>query len=214
MRAGRTASAEGVFKRPHPMAAMAGGVKGSGAEARRAGRWRWLAALAILSPGFSSCVATARVSTDPIARAAGESGSEPRIVSAVQDWFALLESQPPAAFSPSDLLPEASFELTLADGKVRSRSGLRAWLFDLRTGHRQVEYRIGAIRVDSAGEGLYEAHFEFDRQAVDEAGAPHIARREHAWLVQAIPRDAPRILRIDERPLLPFPGTGPQIVCY
>jgi hypothetical protein len=135
-------------------------------------------------------------------------------VSLVHDWFALLESQPPEGDSLNGLLPEPSFELRVAVGSVRSRSGLRAWLSDLRTRSRLVDYRLGAIRVDSTGEGLHEARFRFDRQAVDEAGTPHIARREHTWLVQDFPGAPPRILRIDERPLLPFPGTGPQIVCY
>ncbi|MBW1884306.1 MAG: hypothetical protein JRJ58_12300 [Deltaproteobacteria bacterium] len=49
---------------------------------------------------------------------------------------------------------------------------------------------------------------------MDDEGLPHIARREHVWLVRNVPGAAPVVLRIDERPLLAFPGTGPQIVCY
>ena len=196
------------------MAAMTAGAKSFALEVWSAERWLWLAVLAILSPGLLHCSATARGVSDPVVLAVAESASEQRLVALVQGWFAALERRLPEASSLSDLLPASSFEVTWSDGKHRSRSGTSAWLSDLRTSHRQIEYRIGEIRVDSLGKGLYEAHFEFDRQAVDEAGTPRIARREHTWLVRDSPGDPPQILRIDERPLLPFPGTGPQIVCY
>ena len=78
----------------------------------------------------------------------------------------------------------------------------------------EVEYLVGPIRVDSAGEHLYEARFEFDRIASDEAGIPHIARREQTWLVRDLSDGTAEILRVDEQKLLAYPGTGPQIVCY
>ncbi|MAG32278.1 MAG: hypothetical protein CL908_15455 [Deltaproteobacteria bacterium] len=169
---------------------------------------------AFLCPALASCGVTARPALEPISLAPAESGSEPDIDQLVQDWFGLLESQLPGAADPEELLPEASFQLALADGTLRGRSGLGVWLADLRTGYEQVEYEIGSIRIDSAGENLQTARFEFSRRAVDETGTPHIARREHRWLLRDLPGDPPRVLRIDERPLLSFPGTGPQIVCY
>ena len=78
----------------------------------------------------------------------------------------------------------------------------------------EVEYRVGPIRIDAAGEDLYEARFEFDRLASDKAEIPHIARREQTWLVRDRFDGAAEILRVDEQKLLAFPGTGPQIVCY
>jgi hypothetical protein len=131
----------------------------------------------------------------------------------VHDWFALLEGQTLQSSTLDDFLAEPSFEFSLAEATVRNPSELRAWLSNLRSTYPKLEYRIDAIRVDSLGEGLYQARFELDRRALDEAGAPHIARREHIWLVRAFPGDAPVVLQIDERPLLPFPGTGPQIIC-
>ena len=77
-----------------------------------------------------------------------------------------------------------------------------------------VEYRVGPIRIDAAGEDLYEARFEFDRLASDEAGIPHIARREQTWLVRDLSSGTAEILQVDERMLLAYPGTGPQMVCY
>jgi hypothetical protein len=70
------------------------------------------------------------------------------------------------------------------------------------------------IHVVPVAGDVHRARFEFDRRAIDTSGAPHIARREHTWLVRRTKNDPPVILQIDERPLLAFPGTGPQIVCY
>ncbi len=178
-----------------------------------AARWPWLAILAILSPGLLSCAATTRVNANPIALASSHPGSERRIESMVHDWFALLEGQTLESSTLDDFLAKPSFEFSLAEGTVRSPSEFRAWLSNLRSTYPQIEYRIDAIRVDSVGEGLYQARFELDRRALDKVGAPHIARREHIWLVRDFPGNAPVILQIDERPLLPFPGTGPKIIC-
>jgi hypothetical protein len=41
-----------------------------------------------------------------------------------------------------------------------------------------------------------------------------VARREHTWIVRSAANATPVILRMEERPLLFFSGTGPQIVCY
>lgn len=77
-----------------------------------------------------------------------------------------------------------------------------------------VEYRVGPIRVDAVGEGMYEARFEFDRLARDEAGIPHIARRRQTWLVRDGSHGTAEIVHVDDQKVLAFPGTGPQIVCY
>ncbi len=76
------------------------------------------------------------------------------------------------------------------------------------------EYRVGPIRVDAAGEDLYQARFEFDRLHTDEAAMPHIARREQTWLVRELADGTTEILQVDEQKVIAFPGTGPQIVCY
>jgi len=131
----------------------------------------------------------------------------------VHDWFALLEGQTLESRTLDDFLAAPVFEFSLADRTLRSPSELRAWLSNLRSSYPQLEYRIDAIRVDSIGEGLYQVRFEFDRRSLDKAGAPHIVRRKHIWLVRDLPHDAPVILKIEERPLLPFPGTGPKIIC-
>jgi hypothetical protein len=62
--------------------------------------------------------------------------------------------------------------------------------------------------------GMVRVHFSFDRYALDEAGVPHLARREQTWLLRDRADDRPEVLRIDDQRKLAFPGTGPQIVCY
>ncbi len=78
----------------------------------------------------------------------------------------------------------------------------------------EAQYRVGPIRVDAAGEDLYQARFEFDRLQTDEAAMPHIARREQTWLVRELADGTTEILQVDEQKVIAFPGTGPQIVCY
>jgi hypothetical protein len=174
----------------------------------------WLAVLVVLCAGLVSCAASGRSGLEPIALASSESALEPRVGSRVHGWFALLESQPPAAVRSEDLLPEPSFELARADETLRDPGELRSWLSSLRTHNAQVQYQVGTIRLGSGGEDLVEARFEFTREALDETGTPHIARRGHTWLLRDLAGEPLRILRIEERPLLSFPGTGPQIVCY
>ena len=86
--------------------------------------------------------------------------------------------------------------------------------FALDANDARVEVRLGPIRIDAAGEGLSAARFEFERLYSDEAGIPHIARREQTWLVRELADGAAEVLQVDEQKLLAYPGTGPQIVCY
>jgi hypothetical protein len=173
---------------------------------------RWLAILAVLGPALLGC--TESVSPDSVPLAPARSGAELRTAAMVRNWFTSLEV---GAFEPrsvDDFLADPSFEFSGAGESVLSRGEFRARLSNLRSTYVQIEHRIDEIRVEPVGEDLYQARFEFERRALDEAGTPHVARREHTWLVRNQPGHAPAILRIDERPMLPFPGTGPRIVCY
>ena len=139
---------------------------------------------------------------------------EARIESLIQSWFAVLEDPTAEAKTLYGLLAEAPFELLL-DGKVlHDRGALLPWVSSLRASYPQIEYRLDPIRIHTEGPDRYRVRFEFDRHALDEAGLPHAARREHTWIVQSSTSETPVILRIEERPLIFFPGTGPQIVCY
>ena len=173
-----------------------------------------IAILVALVPGLVNCAGIANVGADPTAIASARSGPERRIGSMIHDWFALLEGRTLESRTLDDFPAESSFEFSLAEGSVRSLDELQAWLSNLRSTYPRIEYRIDPIRIDSVGGDLYRARFELDRRALDRGGTPHIARREQLWLVRDLPGGAPVMLRIDERPLVPFPGTGPQIVCY
>ncbi len=140
---------------------------------------------------------------------------EQRIVALVRDWFAVLESEDPEAGKLERFLARSSFELSLVgEETLETPVELEAWRANLHSTHPRLEYRLDPIAVELVDSGLFRAHFELERRAVDSEGIPHIARREHDWLVRDVPGGAPVILRIDERPLLAFPGTGPQVVCY
>ena len=159
------------------------------------------AALAVLS----GCAALAGARID--------AGPERRIESMVEEWFDLLAKSGTPPRPLEALLLGPPFRLSLAEAEVRSRDELRTWREELHATHSRIEYRFDPVLVRPAGADLYRVSFELDRRAVDAAGTPHVARSEQSWLV----RDTPRGLvveTIDERRLLPFPGTGPQIVCY
>jgi hypothetical protein len=160
---------------------------------------------------------------------------EARIETLIRSWFSAIEDLG-ADVTISDGLPSgAPFELRIDGGELRNRDALVAWMSNLRasrerdprmgardaasefeefTSYPQIEYRLGPIRILAEERDRYRVRFEFDRHAVDAAGLLHVARREHTWIVQRSASAAPVILSIEERPLLFFPGTGPQIVCY
>lgn len=149
-----------------------------------------------------------------VAAATARPGEVQRVDSLVHDWFALLEGGTLESRDLGSFVAELSFELSLIDASIRSLGELEAWRSKLSLTHLQLEYRIASIDVQTVGDDLRLARFEFERRAVDDEGIPHIARREHAWLVRDVSGEAPVILRIDERPLLAFRGTGPQVICY
>ena len=175
---------------------------------------RWLGVLALLGSVLPSCAAILGAGLDPTARTSAADGPEQRIASLVHDWFGVLEG---GASGPRDLdgfLAEPSFDLSLIDTSIQSLVELEAWRSNLHSTHLQLDYRIDSIDVESLDDDLHRARFKFERRAVDDGGVPHLARREHDWLVRDVPGEAPVIVRIDERALLAFPGTGPQIICY
>ncbi|MBW2361357.1 MAG: hypothetical protein JRG84_10675 [Deltaproteobacteria bacterium] len=175
--------------------------------------WQWLAVLAVFGALLPSC-APKTASLAPRASASAPRDAEQRIVALVHDWFAVLEGGSHESRGLDGFVAEPSFELSLIGASVRNLGELESWRSNLRSTHPELEYRLDTIRVALVGEDLQRARFEFERRAVDDGGVPHLARREHSWLVRDVPGEAPVIVRIDERPLLAFQGTGPQIICY
>jgi hypothetical protein len=139
--------------------------------------------------------------------------TEAAIASLIRDWFARLAAAP-ADPRPLELLArEPSLELSLAGGSSRAPEEVEAWLEELRSPHAQVEFAIDSIRIAHEAEGVHRARFEVERRARAADGALLLARWDQTWWVRTPPAGAPSILRIEQRPALPFPGTGPRIVC-
>jgi hypothetical protein len=173
-----------------------------------------LAILAVLGAGFVSCGAHTKPSANETLAASTTDGSEQRIETLIHSWFAQLEDPTIDSSALAGLLADSHFELRSAEQTLRSPSELRDWISRLRTADSQVEFEIDSIRIESVLQDQYHARFEFNRRSLDESGLSHVARREHAWTIRT-PADAtPILLEIEEHPLLPYPGTGPQIVCY
>jgi hypothetical protein len=175
---------------------------------------RLFATLVALSAGVSDGEARASAGPDPTALETARTDIEGRIETLIQRWFAVLEDPSVEAKTLNDLLAEAPFELILNGEALRDRGALLAWVSSLRATYPQIEYQLDSIRIQAEGRDRYRVRFEFDRHALDEAGLPHVARREHIWIVQSDANAILVILRMEERPLLFFPGSGPQIVCY
>ncbi len=155
--------------------------------------------LALLLGAFLPCCATA---PPP---AAG-------ITSLVHDWFALLEAPEAGSADFERFLAAPAFELTGDEGRILGIEDLRARHRELHSTYVRIVHRIRKLRIEPSSGDLYAAHFEVERSAVDFEGTPHLQRKKVTWSVRAGPDVA--ILQIDERPLLPYPGSGPRIVCY
>jgi hypothetical protein len=173
-----------------------------------------LATLVALSAGIGGGQVPASANPDPANLEAASKSIEERIEILIHRWFAVLEDPTAEAQTLTGLLAETPFELVLDGGALHDRNALLAWVSNLRTTYPRIEYRLDPTRIQAEGPDRYRVRFEFDRHALDEAGLPHVARREHTWIVQIDTNATLVILRMEERPLLFFPGTGPQVVCY
>jgi len=173
-----------------------------------------LSAVIVLNTGAFGSAARSLEAPDPQSPRAVPARVELQIEALIQHWFAVLEDPTAEPKALLDLLADASFALELDGEAIRDRDALLAWASKFRAKHSQVKFSIDPIRVTAEGRDLYRARFEFDRHAVDPAGLPHVARREQSWLVRSRSDEEALALAIEERPLMFFPGTGPQIVCY
>jgi hypothetical protein len=139
---------------------------------------------------------------------------EKPIEALIHRWFAVLEDPAADAATLSSMVDEAPFDLLLGGEALRDPNALLAWVFELRAAYPHIEYQIDPIQITPEGQDRFRVRFEFNRNALDPSGFPHVARREHTWIVYSHASELPLIQQIEERPLLFFPGTGPQIICY
>jgi hypothetical protein len=168
----------------------------------------------LLVVGFVGSHARADTSLDPADHAIHSIDSNQRVETLIRDWFASLANPAIDSKQLSGFLSETLFEFRSVDQGVRGRSEFLASISKFRASRPHTEYELDSIKIESVKPGLYRARFEFSTRALDEEGITHVARREHVWMVRSRSNETPKVLRIDERPLLAFSGTGPQIVCY
>jgi hypothetical protein len=134
----------------------------------------------------------------------------------IEQWFAQLAMSPPDLGREDRLFEGSSLELEfeLAEGGDPGPGDLRAWLLDLRSPHHHVEFQLHDSSVSKVGDRLHRIRFEVERRAVGEDGMPHVARSLQTWLIHEGIGSSDTVVRVESVPLLAFPGTGPQIVCF
>jgi hypothetical protein len=82
---------------------------------------------------------------------------------------------------------------------------------------RWLSLLLATLAAGAPGCGVFEGAAE--EPPAREGSEHHIASLIRAWfsslgIVAEPPGAAPAVLRVEHEPLLSFPGTGPQIVCY
>lgn len=145
-----------------------------------------------------SCLAVALAASVPALAAAADGpdpgtspgtadrAAEEAIGSALREWL-----------SPAGAAPE----------------NLAAWLAELRSSLVDVELALDSLRITAAEGGLRRVSFGLERTGRAADGSLHVARWHQVWWVRVPERGAPHVVRIEQRTALPYPGTGPRIVC-
>jgi ketosteroid isomerase-like protein len=141
------------------------------------------------------------------------STTEAAIEAQIRDWLARLAASPADARALAMFSREPSFEVSLPEGNADSPKELETWLAELRSADSHVEFLLDSIRIVPEGEGSVRAHFEVERRSRGALGALHIVRWHQTWWLRTSADGTPSVLRIEQHPVLPFPGTGPRIVC-
>jgi hypothetical protein len=136
--------------------------------------------------------------------------------SQIERWFSVLAESPPDLAGEARPRGQSALEFALVEeeGEDAAPADLRAWLLDLRSPHPRVQFELHHMSATRVGDRLHRFRFEVERKAVDAEGLPHVARSQQTWLIHERVASPPAVLRAESVPLLSFPGTGPQIVCY
>jgi len=169
--------------------------------------------IGVATVGCVSSSAQERVagSGDPVAGVAQP--ADGAIEDLIDGWFEALSSLEPSTTELERSLPEGSFELVLFDERITSRGELRNWVASMGESYSSVAYAVGSIRVERESEGVYRAEFEVTRQASDRNELVHIARRAQIWRLRREVGRRPVVFEATETMLLPYPGTGSQVIC-
>lgn len=132
----------------------------------------------------------------------------------IERWFSALAESPRDHAAEGRQLSNSHIQFELADASVESREELTSWLVALRSPYSRVDYELHGMRAERVDDHSYRVRFEVGRNAIGEDGLPHVARSRQTWLIQERVDSKYVVVHVESAPLLAFPGTGPQIVCY
>ena len=175
---------------------------------------RALGLLAALVIGFAGSGALANAGSDSPRSEITSMDPQQRVEALIRSWFAALANPAIDSNQLENFLAKTPFEYRSIDQVFRDRDAFLASISNLRALHPHTEYQLGPIQIEFGEPDLYQARFEFSTRALDETGIAHVARREQVWTIRSRTNETPTILRIEDQPLLVYPGTGAQIVCY
>ena len=142
------------------------------------------------------------------------SASNEHIESAIRSWFSLMKESAPGT-GPLDGTPnELPLQFALNEVESLASPKYREFVSRLRSPYPIVEFEIDKLRSNPLEGNSIRVRFEIERRAVDEEGFPHVMRSAQTWIIRDKTEMRPVVVRIEESLLIPYPGTGPQIICY
>ena len=152
-----------------------------------------------------------------VALRSGEGAVRPsrdHVESTLEGWYGSLAGAPAERDAVTPLLRTPDLEFTKASGDGSREAAMQDWITELRSDLPQVAFALSNFHIDEGPDDSYRAHFELDRRGADREGYEHVMRREQSWRIRQSAEGTVYVLAIEEKPLLVFPGSGPQIVCY
>ena len=140
--------------------------------------------------------------------------SNEHLESAIRSWFSLIEESAPGTGSFDRAPSELPLRFALNEVESLALTEYREFVSRLRSPFPIVEFEINKLRSNPLEENSTRVRFEIERKAVDKDGFPHVMRSAQTWIIRDKTETSPVVVRIEEDLLIPFPGTGPQIICY
>jgi hypothetical protein len=153
-------------------------------------------------------------SVGPRGREAAARPSQDHVESTLRNWYESLAEASTQRDAVTPLLRTHDLAFRPESGDERSEAAIESWIMELRSDLPQVAFALSKTHIDEGPDGSYRAHFELDRRGFDREGNEHVMRREQSWRFRQAAGGTLYVLAIEEKPLLVFPGSGPQIVCY
>ncbi|HXV37246.1 MAG TPA: hypothetical protein VEC18_08855 [Myxococcota bacterium] len=172
------------------------------------------------APSSSSAIPASAVDAPASARSlpvdcdAARAACDEAVEALVRRWFDALSGPAGEPSALGALLAAGPLEISLDGNRLADRAALIAWASALRDRYARIEFELDEIEVEPQRDRSRRVRVEFDRRALDREGYTHLVRREQTWRVELEPGGTPVVRGIDERQLLPFPGTGPGVLGF